>query len=92
MKSLISHDRHKISSNNGIDASFQLCPEEVDAAAWLSVDLIKHIVWNKDQLDKAGMQDNNDTISITLVNQEGGKSNPLLHHSRMSPHTRCVYL
>ncbi|KAK8376582.1 hypothetical protein O3P69_009893 [Scylla paramamosain] len=54
-----------------LNKEFKLCPEEVDAAAWLSVDLIKRSVWNKDQLDKAGFVDNNDHIPITLVNQEG---------------------
>ncbi|XP_045120877.1 nucleoside diphosphate-linked moiety X motif 17-like [Portunus trituberculatus] len=54
-----------------LNKEFKLCPEEVDAAAWLSVDLIKHSVWSKDQLEKAGLEDNNDHIPITLVNQEG---------------------
>ncbi|MPC14856.1 Nucleoside diphosphate-linked moiety X motif 17 [Portunus trituberculatus] len=56
-----------------LNKEFKLCPEEVDAAAWLSVDLIKRSVWSKDQLEKAGLEDNNDHIPITLVNQEGGK-------------------
>lgn len=54
-----------------LNKEFKLCPEEVDAAAWLSVDLIKFSVWSEGQLNKAGLEDNNDHIPITLVNQEG---------------------
>lgn len=53
-----------------LNNEFKLCPEEVNAAAWLSVDLIKLAVWSKDELDKSETYDN-DHIPITLINEEG---------------------
>ncbi|KAG0726384.1 Nucleoside diphosphate-linked moiety X motif 17 [Chionoecetes opilio] len=60
---------HKASEQ--LNKEFELCPEEVDGAAWLSVELIKQAVWSKEQLDQAGIKDSNDHIPITLVSQNG---------------------
>lgn len=52
--------------------SLQLCPEEVDAAAWLSVNLIRLAALSEDQDDKSE-DDCNEVIPVTLVNKDGGK-------------------
>lgn len=46
----------------------QLCPEEVDTAAWLSVNLIRLAVWSKDE-----PEDSNEFIPVTFVNKDGGE-------------------
>lgn len=47
--------------------SCQLCPDEVDAAAWLTPSLVRMSVWSEEKVDE-------DTdIPVTLVNKHGGQ-------------------
>ncbi|XP_053653039.1 nucleoside diphosphate-linked moiety X motif 17 isoform X2 [Cherax quadricarinatus] len=60
-----------------LQKEFKLCPEEVDAAVWLSVDLIKLSVWKTDSLEEqdqnqgAGKASQDEKIHVTLVNKFG---------------------
>lgn len=56
----------------------QLCPEEVDAAVWLSVDLVKLATWKRGQFieqeQELGLSkpSYDEEIQITLVTFNGG--------------------
>ncbi|XP_045583736.1 nucleoside diphosphate-linked moiety X motif 17 isoform X1 [Procambarus clarkii] len=58
-----------------LQKQFKLCPEEVDAAVWMSVDLIKLAVWNTKFAEQYQSQStgnvSQDEVYITLVNKEG---------------------
>lgn len=54
-----------------LNKEFKLCPEEVDAAAWLSVNLIRLAAFNEDQDDKSEADDCSELIPVTLVNKDG---------------------
>lgn len=50
-------------------ASCQLCPDEVDAAAWLTPNLVRMSVWSEEEV---GIDEDTD-IPVTLVNKHGGQ-------------------
>ncbi|KAG7158310.1 nucleoside diphosphate-linked moiety X motif 17-like [Homarus americanus] len=60
-------------SSEQLKSQFKLCPEEVDAAVWLSVDLIKFAVWKTDEFSEQEQENtsSDEKIHVTLVNQEG---------------------
>ncbi|XP_071549467.1 nucleoside diphosphate-linked moiety X motif 17-like isoform X2 [Panulirus ornatus] len=64
-------------SSEKLQNQLKLCPEEVDAAMWLSVDLVKLAVWKRGNITEQeqdsgqGEPSWEEDIGITIVNHEG---------------------
>ncbi|XP_068228859.1 nucleoside diphosphate-linked moiety X motif 17-like [Palaemon carinicauda] len=76
---------HIITSHSAKDLTscLKLCPEEVDAAVWLSPDLVNIAVWNPDGKDSKDEEtcvrsDDSKEIHITLVNKFGEHASGVL--------------
>ncbi|KAK3894224.1 hypothetical protein Pcinc_001986 [Petrolisthes cinctipes] len=64
-------------SSTQLQQLFKLCPDEVDAAVWLTPDLIRMSVWSE---EKAGM-DKETLIPVTLVNKHGDQASGTIEAS-----------
>lgn len=84
---LISNISHAFMCASSV--SCQLCPDEVDAAAWLTHGLVRMSVWSK---EKDGIDEDTD-IPVTLVNKHGGQWRSFVasmrHRTLLIRHAQC---